>query len=142
MPTDAVTFIGLQAKSLMELINEIDPYIPDEDLVEVLIGFFRSWGAIEAQLLFPALEAAFDGLDEPVAAARERLNALNALESTIHLGEGADGPFTDLARKYIDGVKYHLVADVQEIAPLAAQLPAGLSAELAESMAAMKADQE
>lgn len=135
-------FTGLQAKSLMELINEIDPYIPDEDLVEVLIGSVSAWGAIEAQLLFPALEAALEGAEDFTAAARERLNALYALQETMHLGEGADAPFTDIARKYIDGVKYHLVADVQDIVPLAAQLPEGLSVELAERMAAMKLEQE
>lgn len=141
IPTDAVNIIGLEAKSLMELINGIDPHIPDEDMVEVLIGSFRAWGAIEAQLLFPTLEGALEGSEELTSAARDRLDALYTLEDTIHLDEGAEGPFTELARRYIDGVKYYLIADVQDIAPLAAQLPPHLSLELADRMAAMKAEQ-
>jgi hypothetical protein len=139
---DSAAYIAQQVKALLDLIEEIDHYQPDEDMVEVLIGLVGVWGAIEAQLIFPTLEVAFEGTEAVLQASRSRLNTLYALQGTIHDGEGAVGPFSDLARKYIDGVKYHLAADIQEIAPLAAQLPADVSADLARSMAAMKQDLE
>lgn len=144
MPADSelITFIGGEIKSLTRQIAEIDPYLPDEDMVEVLIGSFNAWGTLEAQLLFPALETLFEGTETATGPARDRLNALYALEGTIHLGEGGDGPFTEVALKYIDAIKYHLVADVQDILPLAAQLPPHIQAELAGRMRAMKADLE
>lgn len=142
MPTDAAIYIGQEVKAITELIAGIDPYIPDEDMVEVLIGEVIAWGVIEAQVLFPALEAALEGAEVATAAGRERLNTLYSLQNTIHDAEGADSPFTDLALRYINAVKYHLVVDVQEMIPLAAQLPQALSAALARSMAAMKLDME
>lgn len=143
--SDLITFVGNEIKSLTRQIAEIDPYLPDEDMVEVLIGSFKAWGVLETQLLFPALEMLFEGeegVETATSSARERLNALDTIVGTIHLGEGADGPFTELAVKYIDAIKYHLVADVQDILPLAAQLPPRIQTELAASMAAMKADLE
>jgi hypothetical protein len=139
---DTATYIGQQVKHLMELIADIDPYLPDEDLVEVLIGSFSAWGTVEAQLLFPALEATFEGSEAVTAIARERLNTLHALQDAIHLGEGADEPFSEQALKYTDAVKYHLLLDIQELVPLASQLPDSISHELARSMADMKMDLE
>jgi len=135
--TDTASYIGLQVKALMELIAEIDQidqYMPDEELVEVLIGQMNVWGAVEAQILFPALEAAFEGAEETTELARQRLNVISDLQDTIHLGEGADEPFNELATKYVDALKYHLLVDVQEIAPLAVQLPDGLSVQLMRRM--------
>lgn len=126
----------------MELISQIDPYLPEEDLVEVLIGQVEAWGKVESELLFPALEATFEGSEAATDAARERLNTLYALSSNIHLNEGAEGPFNDLAAKYIDAVKYHLVVDVKEFATMAAQLPKHISLELALAMDSKKLDLE
>lgn len=139
---DTPTYIGLQAKGMLEVINDIDPYFPDEDLVEVLIGLVEVWGSIETKLLFPTLEAALEGSEETTDKARARLNALHALHLTLHDEYEPDGPYAELATKYIDAVKYHLLVDVQDIAPLAAQLEDHISQELASEMAAMKANQE
>lgn len=139
---DAADYIGQEVKSLMQLIATIDPYTPDEDSVEVLIGAVTSWGASESNLLYSALEAALEGSEAVTEPARQRLNTLYELQANLHEGEGADGPFAELARKYIDGVKYHLAVDVKEMVPLAAQLPERISRELAASMSAMKLDFE
>jgi hypothetical protein len=135
-------YIGQQVKSIMSLIADIDPYMPDEDLVEVLIGLVSAWGAVEAKLLYATFEAALEGSEEVTEPARQRLSTLYALQNTIHDGEGADAPFSDMARKYIDGVKYHLAVDVKDMIPLALELPEPLSQELAESMSAMKLELE
>ncbi len=135
---DTATYIGLQVKSLMELIAEIDMFMPDEELVEVLIGQMSAWGAVEVQVLFPVLEAALDGSEETTSLARERLNVIHELQNTIHLGEGADAPFAELATKYIDALKYHLLVDIQEIVPLASQLPEGLGGEITLRMQDLK----
>lgn len=137
---DAASYIGQEVKSLMQLIAAIDADMPDEDSVEVLIGAVSRWGAAESELLYSALEAALEGSETVTEPARQRLNTLYELQSNIHEGEGADGPFSELARQYIDGVKYHLAVDVQEIVPLTSQLPERISRELATSMAAMKLD--
>lgn len=142
MNTDTPSYIGQEVKGIMEIIADIDPYMPDEDMVEILIGSVGAWSVQESRLLLPALEAAFEGSETVTEAARERLNTLYALQGTIHDGEGVDSPFNELALKYIDAVKYHLVVDVQELAPLAGQLPIAISRELAASMAALKLDLE
>jgi hypothetical protein len=139
---DTVEYIQKQTASIVQLIEAVDSYMPDEDMVEVLIGAFSSWGTIEAELLYTAVETAFEGSLEVVEPARERLNTLYALQENIHLGEAADAPFSLLARQYVDGVKYHLAVDAQQIAPLVAQLPDRFSHELAASMAAMKLELE
>lgn len=139
---DTATYIGREVKSIMQLIGEIDPFLPDEDLVEVLIGAVTAWGTIEAQVLFPALEAAFEGSEPATALARERLNTLYSLHNIIHEEVEVMEPFHEVARRYIDAVKYHLVVDVQEFAPLSAQLPPAISTQLASSMAAMRLDLE
>jgi fructose-specific phosphotransferase system IIC component len=107
---DSANFIGTQVKGIMAAIAGIDPYFPDEDMMEVLIGSVSSWGAIEAELLFTALEVAFEGSEDIIEPARQRLNTL--------------------------------AADIQDIVPLAAQLPVSISQELALSMSAMKQDLE
>ena len=140
MLTDTATYIGRQAKAMMEIIADIDTTAPDEDIVEVLIGMVETWARVEESLLFPALEAALEGAESLTTAAHDRLKTLEELQTDIHLGEGAEGPFSTQAKKYIDAVKYHLIVDVQDIAPLAAQLDAHISRELAAEMAAMKAD--
>lgn len=140
--TDTATYIGLQVKSIMELIAEIDRDTPDEDIVEVLIGLVGTWGVIEAQLLYPALEAAFDGAEDTVEPAMLRLQTLQKLQDMMHEDEYSDEPWSTLARKYVDAVKYHLLVDVQDVAPLAAQLPTRISSELVASMTAMKEDLE
>lgn len=137
---DAATYIGQEVAAILKLVGEIDAYVPEEDILEVLIGAVTAWGTIEAELLYTALETAFEGSEIATQAARERLNTLYALQASIHEGEGAEGPFNELARNYVDGVKYHLAADVQEMVPLAAQLPERISRQLAGSMAAMKLD--
>lgn len=139
---DAATYIGQQVKALMQLIADLDPYFPDEDSFEVLVGEFGVWGVIEAQVLFPAYESLLEGSEAATTAARERLNTLYALQNSIHDAEGAEGPFNELAPKYIDAVKYHLLADIQEMVPLATQLDDHASKDLARSMAAMKQDME
>lgn len=137
---DTTAFIGNEVKSIMLIVAEIDPDMPDEDIIEVLIGAVMTWGVIEAQLLLPALEVAFTEAEPVVDAARKRLNILNELQDSLHLGEGADGPFNALAHKYIDAVKYHLLVDIQDLVPLASQLSSSVSSELAHSMAAMKSE--
>jgi virulence-associated protein VagC len=139
---DSANFIGTQVKGIMAAIAGIDPYFPDEDMMEVLIGSVSSWGAIEAELLFTALEVAFEGSEDIIEPARQRLNTLYALQESMHNAEGAEEPYNEQALKYIDGVKYHLAADIQDIVPLAAQLPVGISQELALNMSAMKQDLE
>jgi hypothetical protein len=142
MQHDTSAFIGQEVKAITELIAAIDPYSPDEDMVEVLIGAVSAWGVIEAQVLFPALETQIEGAEAATTAARERLNTLYSLQNTIHDIEYSDSPFSELALKYIDGVKYHLVVDVQEMMPLAQQLSVDSSGELARAMAAMKLELE
>jgi hypothetical protein len=139
---DTAAYIGLQVKGLMEQIAEIDTYLPDEDQVEILIGSVSAWGTIEAQVLYPAIAIAFEEAEPTIEAARERLNTLHALEESIHTGEGAEGPFTELAIEYLNAVKYHLVVDVQEFVPLAQQLPIDISHDLAREMAALKLELE
>lgn len=126
----------------MQLIADLDPYSPDEDEMEVLIGEMSTWGIIEAQVLFPALELAFDGAEATINPARDRLSTLYDLQASIHENENAEEPFDELAGKYISGVKFHLLADVQEMVPLAVQLPAAVSRELAHAMEAMKLELE
>ncbi|MDB5181712.1 MAG: hypothetical protein JWP13_475 [Candidatus Saccharibacteria bacterium] len=126
----------------MQLIADMDPYFPEEDAFEVLVGAVSAWGVLETKVLFPALEANLEGSETVTAPARERLNTLYSLESTIHDGEGAEGPFNELAPKYIDAVKYHLVVDVKELVPLASQLTEAQSVQLARSMTAMKLEME
>lgn len=126
----------------MELIAEIDEFIPDEDLVEVLIGEFNAWGATELQTLYPALEAILEGAEAVTTAAAERLNVLHDLQAAIHEGEAAEVPYSVLAKKYVDAVKYHLVVDVKEMIPLASQLPEHLSVELAQQMSDLKMELE
>lgn len=142
MHMDTAMYIGQEVKAIMQLVADIDPYMPDEDLVEVLIGAVAAWGAIEVQVLFPALEMALEGSEAATAPARERLNTLYSLQAIIHEDEEAQEPFTAVAKRYVEGVKYHLLVDIQEMAPLAAQLPPHLSAELARHMAAMKMELE
>lgn len=142
MQTETPSFIGQEVKAIMQLVAEIDPYQPDEDMVEVLIGAVAAWGAIEVQVLFPALEAALEGAEAATAPARERLNTLYSLQAIIHEDEEAQEPFTAVAQRYVDGVKYHLLVDIQEMVPLAAGLPPHISAELARNMAALKMDLE
>jgi hypothetical protein len=142
MHTDATTYIGLQAKHIMEVIADIDPYFPDEDLVEVLIGMVSTWGSLESQLLFPTLEAALEGAEEFTDPARKRLRTLQTLQGTLHDELEPDSPYADTAKKYIDAVKFHLLVDVQDIAPLAAQLEPHISLELAAAMSALKAERE
>ena len=139
---DAASTIGIEVKAIMELIAGIDTVFPDEDLVEVLIGAVNTWGTIEIQVLYPTLEAVFEGMEQTLALARERLNTLHELAETMRLGEGADAPFSELAERYIDGVKYHLLVDIQEIVPLTAQLPEKLRYEIGAAMAEMKRDIE
>lgn len=140
--TDTPTYIGQQVEGIMALVADIDRNQPEEDIVEVLIGSVGTWGVVEAQVLFPALEAAFDDADTVIAAARRRLHVLYELQGMIHEDETSDEPWASLVRKYVDAVKYHVLVDVQDIAPLAAQLPPRLSAELSASMSAMKLDLE
>lgn len=110
--------------------------------MEVLIGAVSDWGAIEVQVLFPALEAVLEGSEESTAPARERLNTLHTLQNNMHEDEAAEGPYNALARGYIDAVKYHLVVDVQDIVPLAAQLPEREGSVIAQKMATLKAELE
>lgn len=139
---DAAAFIGLQVKNLMQQIADIDPYQPDEDQVEVLIGSFKAWGILEAQLLFPALETAMPDTEAVVAAGQDRLNTLQSLEEGIHIGEGGEGPFAALVDEYIKAIKYHLLVDVQEFVPLAQWLSIADNQRLAEDMAAMRLELE
>lgn len=134
--------IGEEVKSIMRLVADIDNVEPDEDMVEVLIGAVGSWGTIEAQILFPALESQLEESGELITAARKRLDVLYSLQGQMHEEEYSEEPWNALARKYIDAVKYHLLVDVQDFIPLTAQLPAGLSIQLAASMSAMKLDLE
>jgi hypothetical protein len=139
---DAQTYIAQEVKAILALIADIDPSIPDEDLLEVLIGAVAAWGAIEVQVLFPAIEAALEGSEAATAPARERLNTLYSLQAMIHEEVEADEPFAALARRYIDGVKYHLLADIQEMVPLVIQIPPNLSVLLAKNMAALRMELE
>jgi hypothetical protein len=135
---DVVTYIGEQIKSIMLLIASIDLYMPDEDSMEVLIGAVSAWASVESELLYAAVEAAIEGSEIVTQPARERLHTLYALQANLHEGEGAEAPFNQLAAQYIDGVKYHLAVDMQEIAPMTTQLPDNINRELVTSMQAMK----
>lgn len=139
---DVVTVIGQEVKSIMGLIADMDDYQPDEDLVEVLVGSVSTWGAIEAQLLFPALEAELAEAEQVVAGAQKRLNTLHELQDMMHEDIYSDDPWSATARKYVDAVKYHLLVDVQDIVPLANQLSSGSDRQLAASMRAMKLELE
>jgi hypothetical protein len=139
---DAPTYIGQEVKAIMQVIAGIDPYMPDEDLVEVLIGAVAAWGGVEAQVLFPALETALEGSEAATAPARERLHTLYSLQVIIHEEVEAQEPYASVAKRYVDGVKYHLLADVQELVPLAAQIPRNLSISLAQKMQALKLELE
>jgi hemerythrin-like domain-containing protein len=139
---DSTQYIANQVKAIVQVMADIDPDNLEEDSVEVLIGYMSAWGVVEAQVLFPALETQLESAEPITGEARKRLNVLYELQNNIHEGEGAEGPFSELAPKYIDAVKYHLLADVQEIVPLAAQLPEAESIDLASSMAAAKLDME
>jgi hypothetical protein len=141
MLTDTATYIASQVKLIMQIISEIDTYDPEEDLLEVLIGRVTNWGAVEVQLLFPTLEAALEGSEAVTDPARERLNKLDSMQESIHLGEGAEAPLAELAKKYVDAVKYHLIVDVQDVVPLAVQLDPSISRGLANEMADMQAEQ-
>lgn len=134
MTTDVATVIGTTAKSIMYLVNEIDEYLPDEALVEVLIDAFHRWATIEQSLLFPALEQYAPDSDQLLAAAEKRLTVLQTLEDDIHLGEGADAPYSELALKYVAAVKYHLIVDVEDIMPLTLQVPAAAARRLVDDM--------
>lgn len=123
MNTNVASVIGNTAKSIMYLINEIDEYMPDEALAEVLIDAFHRWATIEAQILFPAMGEFVEEAEELLAAADKRLTVLQTLEDNIHLGEGADAPYSELATKYVSAVKYHLVVDVEDIMPLTLRIP-------------------
>lgn len=123
-------------------MSEIDVYMPDEDQVEVLIGMVSTWSEIEANILYPALETVFEDASPLLRTARERLDALYALQYNIHEGENAEAPFDDLVKKYIDAVKYHIVVDVQDIIPLTSQLPHAIGLELLRSMEALKYERE
>lgn len=120
---DIAAIIGNQAKVLARLIADIDEYSPDEGAVEVLLYSFQKWGSIETAVLFPALEQYADGSEAIVDAALKRLEVLDGLQANIHLYEGADAPFSELAAKFIAAVKYHLIVDVQDILPLTLQIP-------------------
>ncbi len=122
MALDIAEHIGLRAKTLMELVQEIDGYAPDEGTVEVLIDAFGRWSQVETRLLFPALESYAE--DETFAdKAAERIAVLERLRDNIRLEEGADAPYSELASKYVAGIKYHLIVDVEDILPLALLVP-------------------
>lgn len=137
MTTDVAATIGNTAKSIMYLVNEIDAYMPDEALVEVLIDAFHRWATIEEHLLFPALEQYAPEAEPLLAAAAKRLNVLQTLQDDIHLGEGADAPYSELALKYVAAIKYHLVVDVEDIMPLTLAIPAPASENLVDDMQQM-----
>ncbi len=132
MAADVAEQIGIKVKSLMRLVSDVDPHMPEEAEVELLIYEFRRWVRIQTTLLLPALDTYATELSEPViAAAEKRFAALELLEENLHLGEGADAPYTDSASKYIAAVKYHLIVDAEDIIPLAMHIPSHASQILA-----------
>lgn len=131
---DIATAIANQAHILMRLITDIDDFAPDEGAVEVLLYAFEKWGSIETAIIFPVLERYVEESEPIVDAALKRLDMLAGLQDSIHLYEGADAPFSELANKYIAAVKYHLIVDVQDIAPLTMQVPPAANAAAAERM--------
>lgn len=132
--------IGVQAKSIMELVNEIDAYLPDEDAVEVLMYAFGRWSAIEQSLLFPVVEQHVEESELLIASAVQRLEKLREMEDDMHLYEGAEAPFSETATKYIAAVKYHLIVDVQDILPLTLHIPSKENIKVAERMRTFAAE--
>ncbi|HSH55297.1 MAG TPA: hypothetical protein VK983_00565 [Candidatus Limnocylindrales bacterium] len=130
MAADMAEYIGEHAKRLMLLVNEVDSDAPDEATVEVLIDAFGRWAAIEQQLLFPVLEAYAAREDDFTGEAERRFDVLRSVHDDIRLEEGADAPYSELASKYVAGVKYHLIVDVEDILPLALEVPEFESAEV------------
>lgn len=126
--------IGVQAKAIMEIVNDIDAYLPDEDAVEVLMYAFGRWGAIERTVLFPVLEQYVEESEPLLTSAVHRLEKLQEMEDDMHLYEGAEAPFSETATKYIAAIKYHLIVDVQDILPLTLQIPERENAKVAERM--------
>ncbi len=142
MATDIAEHIGRNAKSLMELVMEIDEFAPEEDLVEVLIDAFDHWSAAELRYLFPALEQYGNEDSQLVEAAERRIEALRTIREDIHLDEGADAPYSELASKYVAGIKYHLIVDVEDIMPETLRIPGQANASIARQMRQLQYDDE
>ncbi len=142
MATDIAEHIGRNAKSLMQLVTEIDEFSPEEDLVEVLIDAFDHWSAAEARYLFPALEQYSEEGGQLVEAAERRIAALSIIREDIHLEEGADAPYNELASKYVAGIKYHLIVDVEDIMPQTLYIPKQANVTIARQMMRLQDDDD
>ncbi len=140
MALDIAEQIGTNAKSLMRLVSEIDEYSPDEATVEVLIDAFDHWTIVEARLLFPALAEYADEGEQLVEAAELRVEALQAIRDDIRLEEGADAPYSELASKYVAGIKYHLIVDVEDILPQTMQIPGQTNTTIARQMVRLRTE--
>ncbi len=139
MAADIAEYIGTNAKQLMVLVNEIDAYAPDEATVEVLIDDFERWATIEKRLLIQLIEAYAEAETDVAEEAAKRFEVMQRVREDIRLEEGADEPFSELATKYVAGVKYHLIVDVEDIMPLALDIPWLESAEILARMRRLEA---